>query len=263
MPFNAAMLISSGRHFILDTITSEDLALNYIVEAQLVSQFPASGGSQAGDVIQLTIEGINLVGSLSTIYTIDGDTIDDDAVFNITLETGAFISGRGGGGGPGGRGEWDSEQSSDFSGVGAVGKAGGTAMRFGCETHIFGTGTIENGYGGGGGGGGGATASFNEHGGGGGGGGAPLGGGGNGGLGDDGNGSQGGVATLTLDTGGGAAGGSSAGAGGRGGDSVLGPASGANGTKAGGLPGAVGDAIDSQGFTHSEAGGITVTGAII
>lgn len=266
MPFNMAMAGVGGRSFIL-AITAEDLAINYDVEAQISSQFPSAAPTRAADVIKLTISAVDLVASSTSVYAIDGDGLHDDAILNIILISGAFISGLGGKGGRGGDGDFEIEpEPLDLSTVGSPGLNGGAAMRFGCETNISGTGTISKGYAGGGGGGGGATSGSQEHGGGGGGGGSALGDGGAGGIrigGGAGGGSSGDVATVTAKGDGGAAGGANAGAGGDGGDSAGVAVNGSNGTKAGGSAGSDGNAVNSQGFTHSEGGSVTVVGNII
>jgi len=263
MPFNHAIMGVGGRTFIL-AITAEDLAINYDVEAEVLSAFPTSGGTVRGDVVQLSVAAVDLVAASATGYAIDGDGLHDDAKLFISLTTGAWISGRGGKGGNGGKGEWtvfEPPAGSDTSTAGSGGSPSGRAIRFGCETHIIGTGDIERGYEGGGGGGGGAINASNVHGGGGGGGGAPLGLGGSGGIGQP-TGSAGGTATNTADGGGGLAGGAEGGNGGRGGDSVAAGATGSAGTTSGGSAGSVREAITTQGFTNTIAGTVTVTGAV-
>lgn len=263
MPFNMAMAGVGGRAFVL-SISAEDLAIAYDIESQIASAYPSAAPTRAGDKIQLNIAAVDLVAASASGYAIDGNGLHNDALLTISLTSGAWISGRGGAGGIGGNGDWDPEPpASDDSTVGGNGNAGGTALRLGCETNIIGTGTIIKGFGGGGGGGGGAISLGTRYGGGGGGGGAPLGTGGAGGAGASGAGVAGGTGTNTADGGGGAAGGAQAGAGGDGGDTVAAAANGSSGTKAGGAAGSDGAAIDSQAFTHSEAGGITVTGDII
>lgn len=266
MPFNMAVAGVSGRRIILASLTVEDLALAYDVEAQLASQFPLLAPSLAGDVIGLTLEGVDFVAASAGGYVIDANGLHDDALFILSIDSSTNIYAKGGAGGVGGQGERDLEPpATDLSTVGLVGNNGGTAIRFGCETQIKGAGgLITKGYGAGGGGGG-SGSSGNVGGGGGGGGGAALGSGGTGGAGippSDGNGTDGTVATNTAN-GTGGAGADSAGTGGDGGDSGGAATAGGAGSKAGGATGSDGNAIDSQGFTHSIDGAITVTGAII
>ena len=263
MPFNMALAGVGGRVFILAQLASEDLALAYNVEAQVISQFPTSGGTILGDEIQLTLSGVDFIAATTTGYAIDADGLDDGAIFTINMIAGSVIRGRGGNAGKAGDGIFDPEPpAEDQSTVGSAGSSGGTCIRFGCKTRIIGTGTIESGHGGGGGGGGGAPLGI-EHGGGGGGGGSPLGTGGLKGLGSSGDGTNGTDATRTSKGIGGAAGGANAGAGGNGGEVGTIAQAGVSGVKAGGAAGADGNAIDSQGFAHSEGSNITVTGPII
>ena len=266
MPFNRATMFSGPRSIILASLTVEDLALAYDVEAQISSQFPGLAPSRAGDKIQLTLAGVDFVATSAAGFAIDADALHDDALFILNIDSSTNIYAKGGVGGIGGRGEWDTETSSDLSAAGSAGNNGGTAIRFGCETNIVRAGgLITKGYGAGGGGGGGATGLGDRGGGGGGGGGAALGNGGSGGfsfpVGREG--SAGTIATNTANGVGGAAGGAAGGAGGDGGDSGGAAAAGSVGTKAGGAAGSDGNAIDSQGFTYSIDGGITITGAII
>lgn len=263
MPFNMAILGVGGRTFIL-AISAEDLAISYNIEAQIASEFPNAAPTIAGDRINLSIAAVDLVAASMAEYAIDGDGVHDDAILTMNFASGALIAGKGGQGGKGGLASW--LNPIDRSRAGFVGKDGGTAIRLGCETRFIGTGTIEKGYGGGGGGGAGADSS-EAHGGGGGGGGFAHGDAGNGGVangsssnvsGDD------GVAGDMLGGGaGGDAGGLAGGPGGDGGDSSDAAQAGTAGNTLGGIAGSDGDAINSQGFTHSEAGGITVTGDII
>ena len=262
MPFNRALMFGGPRNIILAALTAEDLALAYDVEAQIASQFPLLAPSIAGDKIHLTLAGVDFVAASAGGYVIDGDGLHDDAFFTLNIDSSTNIYAKGGAGGFGGLGEWDFESSQDLSSVGFAGGNGGTAIRFGCETNIIGAGgLITKGYGAGGGGGGNGPPPVG--GGGGGGGGAALGSGGSGGLASPGTpGSAGTVATNTAN-GTGGAGGASAGAGGDGGDSGGAAAAGSSGSKTGGAAGSDGNAIDSQGFTYSIDGAITVTGTII
>ena len=263
MPFNRAVMFGGARSIILASLTVEDLALAYDVEAQISSQFPGLAPSRAGDKIQLTLAGVDFVAASAAGYAIDADGLHDDALFTLNIDSSTNIYAKGGVGGAGGFGEWDQEESQDLSTVGSAGTNGGTAIRFGCETNIVGAGgLITKGYGAGGGGG--ADGGPPAGGGGGGGGGAALGPGGTaGGVQPPGSaGSAGTVATNTAN-GTGGAGGNSGGAGGDGGDSGGAAAAGTNGSKVGGAAGSDGNAIDSQGFTYSIDGAITVTGTII
>ena len=257
MPFNMAVAGIGGRTFILAPLTLEDLSLAYNVEAEVLSQFPLQGATRATDQIQLTMSGVDFVAASRTGYAIDADGLHDLAVFSITMLSGCHILGRGGKGGKGGEG-FEFEESN-----GVAGLSGGLAMRFGCETNIVGTGTIERGYGGGGGGAGNyLNGPQIGDGGGGGGGGVPFGAGGNGGLGNDNDGTSGTAATI-VDKG---VKGTSAigGDGGDGGENATPAQAGQNaGGQLGGAAGADADAIDSQEFTHSEGGSITVIGDII
>ena len=266
MPLNRATMFGGPRNIILATLTTEDLALAYDVEAQISSQFPNLAPSRAGDKIQLTLGGVDFVAASTGGYVIDADGVHDDALFTLNIDSSTNIYARGGAGGAGGLGFWDAELSQDFSGAGSAGANGGTAIRFGCETNIVGAGgLITKGYGAGGGGGGGATNIGTRGGGGGGGGGAALGTGGFGGASEP-SGKEGVVGTIATNIAngvGGAAGGSAAGAGGNGGDSGGASVAGSAGTRAGGAAGSDGNAIDSQGFTHTIDGEITVTGTII
>ena len=267
MPFNMAMLGVGGRIFNLAALTVEDLALAYDVESQFASQFPSAAPSIANDRINMTLAGVDFVAASRSGYAIDGDGLHNDAILTINIDASTNIYARGGNGGKGGNGEWDSELSLDLSAAGVAGEDGGTAIRFGCETNIKGSaGLITKGYGAGGGGGGGATSVSAGHGGGGGGGGASLGAGGAKGIdvleGND-DGVAGTAATVLANGTGGAAGGVNAGAGGNGSDVGGAGSAGANGTKVGGALGIDGNAIDSQGFTYSIDGSITVTGPII
>lgn len=264
MPFNLA-IASGGRRTFPLAITAEDLALNYNVEAEVVSQYGLS--TAKNDVVVLTIAAVDLVAASTSGYAIDADGLHDEAEFKLVLTTGCLISGRGANGGDGGRTWWDAEESTDLSSVGSVGSNGGSAIRYGCPTTISGTGTIRKGYGGGGGGGGGAVGDSNDGGGGGGGGGAPLGDGGDGGL-DFGLGSNvgdpGSAATVTTLGDGGLAGGTNGGDGGDGGDSTpTAQQNGSIGTKSGGAAGSDGDAIHTQTFDHSAGDNVTITGDII
>ena len=255
-----AMLGVGGRIFNLAPLTVEDLALAYDVESQFASQFPSAAPSIANDRINMTLAGVDFVAASRSGYAIDGDALHDEAILTITMQAGSIVFAKGGNGGKGGDGISDPEFP--ISSAGSVGEDGGTAIRYGCETNIIGTGTITKGYGGGGGGGGFADIS-NGYGGGGGGGSAALGAGGALGSGSDTDGVAGSVATTTALGAGGSAGNPSAGDGGDGGDSGTAQQAGSAGSKAGGAAGSDGDAIDSQGFTHSEGGGITITGGII
>ena len=263
-----AMAGVGGRIFNLAPLLVEDLALAYNVEAQIASQFPGAAPTKKLDRIVMTLGGVDFVAASRAGYAIDGDGLHDEAILIIKIDASTNIYGRGGDGGKGGDGEWDAEPpGTDLSIAGVSGSSGGTAIRFGCETLIKGSGgLITKGYGGGGGGGGGATGVGNISGGGGGGGGAALGSGGAKGI-DQSLSSDDGVAgtqaTNTANGTGGAAGGAEAGAGGDGGDSGSAAVAGNIGTKLGGSAGSDGNAIDSQGFTNSIDGAITVTGAII
>lgn len=244
MPFNAAMVgLGGARTFQLAKLDAEDLATLYVVETQIALQFPLLAPSQPGDVIRLTLGGHVFVAALANNYCIDADGLNAGASFVLTLEAGCFIRGRGGIGGEGGFGG-SPGQTDGLDGV-----IGGTAMRLGCPTEIFGIGTIERGYGGGGGG----AGSFNPGpnigtGGSGGGGGAPLGAGGVGGNGDDEPGFPGSIASILL----GGAGGNSLIQGTDGGDGGSNGLMAQNGENSsgftGGVGGADGDSIDTQGF---------------
>lgn len=261
MPFNMA-LISGGRRVYTVAIEAEDLSANFNVESEVISAYGISG-TRADDLIILNVAAVNVVAANASVYAIDAHGLHDDAELRIVLTAGALISGRGGKGGNGGLGFWNSELGVDESNPGLVGFDGGTAIRYGCDTNIIGTGTITKGYGGGGGGGGGSSSSSSAHGGGGGGGGVPFGAGGSGGYGLNGSGSAGSAATVSALGAGGAAGGANAGAGGDGGESGTAQQAGDSGTKAGGSAGSDGDAIDTQGFTHSAGGSVTITGSVV
>ncbi len=253
-----------GGIFILN-LTTEDLALNYNVEAEVVSQHGVA--TRAGDRVILNLSAVDFVASVSTGYAIDGNDLHNSAKLAIVFATGVWVSGRGGIGGAGGDGEWDLEPPGfDISRAGKVGKNGGVAIRLGCDTELLGTGDVERGYGGGGGGTGGATSNSDAHGGGGAGGGAPLGLGGAKGVdvnqGND-DGVAGTAATNTVKGTGGAAGGANAGAGGNGGEQGTAAQNGGAGRVAGGLAGTDGNAIDKQGFVLTVGAGITVTGPIV
>jgi len=267
MPFNRVMASITGRRFILAALNSEDLELNYDVESQIASQFPGQTPTRKGDQILLTLGAVDLIAASSLGYAIDADSVHDEAIFTITMTTGGLLAGRGGKGGSGGFADAQiNPPIEDLSGPGQPGKVGGTAIRYGCITNVIGTGEIRKGYGGGGGGGG-YGQTFPLGGGGGGGGGAALGDGGAGGIakppfdGVDGN--AGTVATVANNGTGGTGGNANAGDGGDGGDTGSVSQAGTAGSKAGGAAGVDGNAIDSQGLTHTEGGGITVTGDII
>jgi hypothetical protein len=255
-----------GRVFNLAPLTSQDLALAYNVEAQFASQFPSAAPSKANDKFIMTLGGVDFVAASASGFAIDGDALHNDALLIINIDPSTNIYARGARGGDGGPGRWNVEIGFDQSGGGDAGSNGGTAIRFGCETNIKGSaGLITKGYAGGGGGGGGATGPSNIGGGGGAGGGAALGAGGTGGIevGPGTNDGANGTAATRTANGVGGAGGSPGGNGGNGGDAGGAATNGAAGTSSGGLAGSDGNAIDSQGFTHSIDGGITVTGAII
>lgn len=265
MPFNRALMFAGARTFILAALTVEDLALAYDVEAQIASQFPDMAPSLAGDKIQLTLGGVDFVSASIGSYAIDADGLHDDALFTLNIDSSTNIYARGGKGGYGGPCA-ALFPPIDISGAGEAGEDGGTAIRFGCETIIKGTGgLITKGYGGGGGGGGNGSVAPGS-GGGGAGGGAAL-----GALGDGGDalppgglaGADGTAATNTANGVGGNGGDGNAGDGGDGGDSGSAAQAGTAGGKAGGVVGTDGDAIDSQGFDYTIDGAITVTGAII
>lgn len=264
MPFNMAVA-SGGARFFLLSIDAEDLAINYNIEAQLISQYGISG-TLAGDRIRLNIAGVKLVALSNGTYAIDGNSLHDSAHLEISLTAGAWISGRGGTGGKGGNANGDiGPPFFDLSQDGNNGTAGGTPIRYGCPTDIIGTGTIERGYGGGGGGAGGASSSTISGAGGGGGGGAPFGGSGGGGSdllnsNDGASGSAAGETTL----GAGGAGGSIGGDGGDGAQNGTSAQSGQGSSgQVGGSAGADGSAIHKQGFAHSAAGGITLIGPVV
>ena len=254
MPFNRAASGVGGRRFILAALTVEDLALNYNVESQVASQFPGATPTKARDKILLTLGAIDLVASSATGYAIDADAVHDLAIFNITMTTGGLLAGRGGKGGNGGI----IPVGSGTAGI--AGNSGGTAIRYGCVTNIKGTGEIRQGYGAGGGGG--SNDGATKDGGGGGGGGAALGAKGIGGEGLDNNGNDGTAATVAAKGTGGAAV-ATGGFGGNGGESGTAAQAGETVSNAGGAAGSDGNAIDSQGFTRTEAVGITVTGPVI
>ena len=253
MAFNTAMMGIGGRIIILSALSAEDLAINYNVESQIASQFPNLAPSIAKDIINLTISGDDYIASSRNVYAIDADGLHDEAKFQITLETGCWISGRGGDAGDGGIIPFGTGNP------GSAGQAGGTAIRFGCPTTIEGTGTIEQGYGGGGGGG--SNDAGDKDGGSGGGGGAPLGAAGAGGAGFSNGGNNGTIATNTAKGLGGASVGAG-GFGGNGGENGTAAQAGESVSNSGGSAGSNGAAIASQGFSHSERGGITVVGAI-
>lgn len=261
MPFNAAMTGLGGVAYILD-ITVEDLISTYDVEDEVLAKYGTN--TQEGDTVQLRVAGVNVVAATTSQYAIDGDGLNDSALLEIVLASGAFIAGRGGNGGMGGWGEWDFESDEDNSSWGFPGANGGTAIRLGCDTRFRGPGVISNGFGGGGGGGGYGTIP-SAGGGGGGGGGAPLGVGAPGGPAiGPGNvsGSPGETAGVTT-KGAGGAGGSSAGDGGDGGDSSpSAPEQGTAGSQPGGAAGSNGLAIETQGFLYTIGSGVTVEGSI-
>jgi len=264
MPFNQ-ILLSGGRRFFSLSISAEDLSSTYDVEAEVISNYGISGTIK-GDSIQLNVAAVNVVAATTSGYAVDADGLHDEALFEIVLAGGGFLSGRGGDAGRGGLGWWDAEPpAQDRSITGQAGGNGGAAIRYGCDTTLSGTGTVRKGYGGGGGGGGGATSSSNRGGGGGGGGGAPLGAGGVGGGSDPaGNsGSNGTVATVPNNGTGGTEGHVVAGDGGDGGDTGSVAQAGEGGTGGIGAAGSDGDAIHKQGFAHSAGGGITITGPVV
>ena len=264
MPFNMAAAGVGGRFFPL-SISAEDLSSTYDVESEISSQFGTT--TKKADIIQLTVAAVNVIAATVSGYAIDADGVHDEAQLEIILTTGCLISGRGGAGGNGGRGEWEPETSRDFSSAGSLGENGGTAIRYGCPTTLSGTGTISKGYGGGGGGGGYAADFASAAGGGGGGGGVPLGAGGLGGNDDTSPSTQDGVGgnaatTSALGTGG-AGGTPNAGDGGDGGESGTAQTNGSAGSKPGGLAGSDGDAIDTQTFSHTAGGGVTIVGSVV
>ncbi len=259
VPFNSAIVGLGGRRvFILAKLDAEDLATLYVVDTQLEAQFPSLVPALPGDLVQLTLGGFTFVAALADNFCIDAIGLDDEVEFELTLEAGCFIRGRGGEGGDGGNGEDGPSDPDD----GEPGLIGGTAIRLGCPTNILGIGTIERGYGGGGGGAGNDTGGEGD-GGSGGGGGAPLGIGGREGRRDSGTpGDPGETATVLL----GGAGGTRHRNGGDGGSEGI-PAEAGSGKTSpppvGGAPGADGDAIDSQGFTVIQGPSIIVEGPII
>ena len=263
--FNQAAAGIGGRIFNL-SISAEDLALSYDVEAEVISKFGVPN-TRTGDRIILSLAAVDLVSSIRTAPAINGNGLHDSAFLVIDFTAGGWVSGRGGNAGKGGNGEWDLEPpGTDISRVGGVGQSGGIALRLGCPTELTGTGDVENGYGGGGGGTGGATSNADAHGAGGGGGGAPLGNGGAKGVdvnqGND-DGVDGTAATNTVKGTGGTAGGANAGAGGNGGQQGTAAQNGGAGRTAGGLAGSDGNAIDKQGFTLTIGAGVTVTGPVV
>jgi len=281
VPFNQAVAGVGGGLFILD-LTTEDLALNFNVEAEVLSKFGVS--TRAGDRIVINLSAVDFVASESGVYAIDGNGLDDNASLAIKFTAGTWLSGRGANGGKGGDAEFDIEESTDISDPGSPGNNGGIAIRLGCDTELLGSGDVERGYGAGGGGGGGAPSSAgkdggggggggdwgpNAGGGGGGGGGAPL--GTNRGLGGTGGNASGGTGTVNGSVGSnatetakgiGGAGGNDGGAGGNGAESGTASQAGGSGNAAGGSAGSDGGAISKQGFDLTVDGGITVVGAV-
>ena len=264
MPFSTAMVgLGKDRVFTLAKLDAEDLATLYVVDTQLATQFPTLAPTRPGDIVQLTLGGFIFVAALADNYCIDAGGLDDQAKFELTLEAGCFVYGRGGTGGKGGDAVFGSIQDDGLPGF-----IGGTAIRLGCPTNISGIGTIERGYGGGGGGGGRLIQPSNITVGGiGGGGGAPLGGGGLGGIGIGGlaqvAGDPGFMATILL---GGAAGDgpSISPDGGDGGSSGILAQDGVGGpNSSGGIGGTDGDSIDSQGFAPTLGSNIIIIGPII
>jgi hypothetical protein len=251
-------IASGGQRFYALAITSEDLSSTYDVEAEVVSQYGIPN-TLAGDIVKLTISAVDVVAATAGGYAIDADGLNAGARLEIVLTTGALISGRGGAGGTGGNGVGDPEIP--IAGDGGDGGDGGVAIRYGCDTTISGTGTVSKGYGAGGGGGAAATTT-DGYGGGGGGGGVPLGAAGAFGTGSTTNGTVGNAATVSA-LGAGGAGAATAGDGGDGGESGTAQENGQNGGASGGTAGSDGDAIDTQTFSHSAGGGITIVGAVV
>lgn len=250
MPFSAAAITSGARNITLAKLDSEDLAMLYDVENQILLQFPQLGASRRLDTINLTLGAHNFVAALASNYALDADGLHDEAKLILTFEPGVHIFGRGGSGGRAGWGDFEIQAD------GHDGLEGGIAIRLGCPTELLGLGNIRPGYGGGGGG---AGAMLVGGGGSGGGGGAPLGGGG---LGAYHNGEPGSAATVDFGGVGGI--GVNGGAGGIGGNTGSPPEIGEWKPGAlGGEGGAEGSSMDTQAFPYVADPGINFVGDII
>jgi len=239
MAFNSVLAMGlSGRSFLL-VLASGDT--EYVVENNLVTTYPTSGGSKAGDIITLSIPpGVVRGASNTSSYAINGDTLHNGARLIIIVGITATITGHGGAGGAGGIYTAGSPES---GAPGSPGENGGTAVKLGCYTTISGSGTVTKGYGGGGGGGPDTTLNRGGCGGGGGAGSYPsVAGAGQSPA------EWGGFGTLTT---GGAGGTTNGFDGGKGGDIGSPAVAGQNGTNVGGAAGTDGKAIELNGFTGS------------
>ena len=139
MPFNMAAAGVGGRIFNL-SISAEDLALSYNIEAEVISKFgiPAT---RTGDRIILSLAAVDLVSSIRTAPAIDGNGLHDSAFLGIDFTSGVWLSGRGGNAGDGGRGQWDAETPGrDISRAGVLGSGGGISLLLGSTTERIGTG---------------------------------------------------------------------------------------------------------------------------